>query len=174
MAVTISGFGSFTGVDLSASNFGKILQVAQATKTNAVNVTTTDSWLDIDGLSVDITPTASTSKIYVVGNIGYLDGSNAMAVGFRFTRNGTVIGVGNLLGNRIQVTFGRTVDTADRGETVNGSFLDSPATTSALTYKLQVYKADTGTAYINRFNSDNDNNNRWRSLSSITVMEVAA
>jgi len=153
---------------------GSILQVLQATKTNAFSLGTEDTWTDIPDLSIDITPSSTSSKIYLIAEIGYVDGTVAMALGFRFTRDGTAIGLGDQVGsNRQRVTFVRIVDTVTRGETASGTFLDSPSTSSTITYKLQLNKMDGGTAYINYAgSSDGDANNRFRTLSSITAIEV--
>jgi hypothetical protein len=54
-------------------------------------------------------------------------------------------------------------------------FLDSPATTSATTYKVQILNGNTaGTVYINRGQSDGNSGAVARGTSSITVMEIAA
>jgi hypothetical protein len=55
----------------------------------------------------------------------------------------------------------------------NLSYLDSPATTSAITYGVQVSSLSTGT-YINRTGSDTDAADMYRGVSYITVMEIAA
>jgi len=158
----------------AVSRSGGILQVIQAAKTDEFSLATEDTWTDITDLSLDITPRSTNSKIYLIAEIGYLDGSAAMALGFRFTRDGTAIGLGDQVGSiRQRVTFARIVDTAVRGETASGTYLDSPSTSSTITYKLQLNKMDPGTAYINRASTDSDANNRFRALSSITAIEVA-
>jgi len=54
-------------------------------------------------------------------------------------------------------------------------YLDSPATTSATTYKIQIYNNNgSGTIYINRSQDDTNASNFPRGVSSITVMEIAA
>ena len=164
------------GNAIDTSFGGGILQVVQATKTDAFSLAVEDTWTDITDLSVDITPRSTSSKIYLIGDIGYLDASVVLSIGFRFTRNGTAVGVGDQVGtNRQRVTFARIVNTAVRGVTASGAFLDSPSSSSLLTYKLQINNMDTGTSYINYAgSSDGDNNNRFRSLSSITAIEVAS
>ena len=52
------------------------------------------------------------------------------------------------------------------------SFLDSPSSTSSLTYKMQLKSSASGTVYINRTSDDSDNSTRARGSSTITVMEV--
>ena len=162
-------------LDTLAVPAGGILQVVQATKTDSFSLATEDTWTDIPDLSLDITPRSTSSKIYLIAEIGYLDGSGAMALGFRFAREDTAIGLGDQVGsNRERVTFARIVDTSARGETASGTYLDSPSTSSTITYKLQLNKTDGGTAYINYVGgADNDANNRFRALSSITAIEVA-
>jgi hypothetical protein len=51
-------------------------------------------------------------------------------------------------------------------------FLDSPATTSATTYKLQVLVNASGTGYLNRTQGDSNAVSTLRTASTITVMEV--
>jgi hypothetical protein len=51
--------------------------------------------------------------------------------------------------------------------------LDSPATTSATTYKLEM-KMNSGTSFVNRSNADTDSAVFARYASTITVMEIAA
>jgi hypothetical protein len=53
------------------------------------------------------------------------------------------------------------------------SVLDSPATTSATTYKVQIRNVSGGTAYVNRQVTDTDSTSFNRTASTITVMEVA-
>jgi hypothetical protein len=53
-------------------------------------------------------------------------------------------------------------------------FLDSPSSTSALTYKIQLASNVSGqTSSVNRWHNDLDSNTRIRGVSTITVMEVA-
>ena len=56
---------------------------------------------------------------------------------------------------------------------VSNSYLDSPATTSALTYSLRAYQTNTNAHYINRTGSDADGIGDNRTVSTITLMEVA-
>jgi hypothetical protein len=54
------------------------------------------------------------------------------------------------------------------------NFLDSPATTSSTTYKLQIISDGGQTHYINRNARDEDGSYEPRGVSTITVMEIAA
>jgi hypothetical protein len=53
------------------------------------------------------------------------------------------------------------------------TFLDSPNTTSAVTYDLRLGASSTGTVVLNRSNTDTNSNAFARVASSITLMEVA-
>jgi hypothetical protein len=54
------------------------------------------------------------------------------------------------------------------------NFLDSPATTSSTTYKLQIVSTNGTTHYVNRNVRDDNGDYEPRSISTITVMEIAA
>ena len=150
----------------------RILQVVSTTKTDTFSTTST-TYTDATGLSVSITPSATTSKVLVmatihatVNNLGYLY--------LQLVRSSTAIAVGDVRGNRIQAsTVGNS--NQDFTWTPHVTFLDSPSTTSATTYKIQIKTGpSTGTAYINRGVSDTDNTTYFTTSSTITVMEVSA
>jgi len=152
---------------------GSVLQMVSTTKTD-VFTTTSSSYVDVTGLSVIITPTSATSKILITGLVNF--GASADAGFFRLVRDSTAICVGDAAGVRVQATAQQrnNTDSAD-AEAASVNFLDSPGTTSAVTYKIQACSASGG--YTTRFNSsadDNNTNNRGRTASTITVMEIAA
>ena len=100
------------------------------------------------------------------------------ASAYRLARGSTAIGVGTAAGNR-QPTSWRDFNGSTDGNVAFGgycfTFLDSPATTSSTTYKLQMI-VQGGTGYINRSPSDADVSATYgtRPASTITVMEIAA
>tara|TARA_R110000803_G_scaffold196860_1_gene260297 strand:- start:317 stop:811 length:495 start_codon:yes stop_codon:yes gene_type:complete len=150
---------------------GAMLQVVQTVKTDTFSSNPSSSFVDITGMSVAITPSSSSSKILVQIN---LVGGGLTAVNeakFRLVRGSTVIYAGASAGNRT-VGYGAFIadDAASTG-TSTGMFLDSPSSTSATTYKVQVFSNNT--VYINRTSSDSDDANRFRGASTITVMEIA-
>jgi hypothetical protein len=151
---------------------GTVLQVASTTKTDTFS-TTSNSFVDITGLSVSITPTFSTSRIMVfaVVTASTTGQNNAM---IRLVRDSTAIAVGNADGSRVQGSSqGRIPDElANLNLSVN--FLDSPATTSSVTYKVQFDMQTSGTGFVNRLANNVDNSDFARTVSSITVMEIAA
>jgi hypothetical protein len=151
---------------------GTVKQVVSTTKVDVFSTSGTyNSWIDITGLSVSITPTSATSKVLVLFQTMGASTSNGWV---RLVRDSTAISVGTTSGSRQAVSSGNmTTGNAAIQIQDSGVYLDSPATTSATTYKVQVI-TDTGTFYINQSTSDADNVYRGRGVSSITVMEIAA
>lgn len=156
---------------LPAGMGGKILQVQSTIKTDDWSGTT-GSWQDITGYSVSITPSSTSSKILVTAVV---NGSNADMSSFRLVRNSTYIAQSTTAtGSKQNGTIGSLAPARDGNKTYNASitYLDSPSTTSATTYKLQTF-CHNGAHYINRTNNDPDTNYNVRMVSTITVMEVA-
>ena len=115
-------------VKASAAGGGKVLQVVGAT--HATESATTSTTYADSGLDVDITPTASTSKILISAtmNISYLAGKTHYLTIFR---DDTDLSGGDTQG-MLQVT------STTGGHKVSATFLylDSPESTSALTYSI--------------------------------------
>ena len=139
-----------------------VLQVKQGILTTAFP-TTTDGFVDITGLTVDITPKSTSSKIMVEVHIGSHDTNVASAILYKLRRNSTDIGISTESSDN-QVTFGATIN-ADRGEAISMKFLDDPQTTSSITYGVQV-KGFGNTVDINKRAS------LYSTISTITVMEI--
>jgi hypothetical protein len=195
MPITLNGDGAISGLTatgisavqtVSASNIttgtlpfaqlptGSVLQVVSTALTTYLTVTPGSNyvWADITGLSLSITPKFSTSKIMLVAYVvtsgfnGY--GTPTLA----FNRDGTRIALGtsSVTGQAVtSVTYGENSIAGIAAVPLN--FLDSPATTSAVTYKIQTSgDGGGGTIYINRREADT----RFCSISTITAMEIAA
>jgi hypothetical protein len=167
-----------TGIKWAApAGGGKILQVISTAKTDTFSLSST-SYTDITGFSVSITPTSATSKIMIFWSTSIGSAGNAAGASVRLMRDSTAIGIGDAAGSRPRATGGfyvGDVTAPNNIATVAGMFLDSPATTSATTYKMQMQGGSTTTVYLNR--TDGDRNTASydpRSISTITVMEVGA
>jgi hypothetical protein len=177
MAVTIDGSagitypvvaGSSSAVQASA---GKVLQVVQTVKSDTFS-SSSGTFVDITGMSVTITPSSSTSKIFV--DVVMTCGAPAVTPRFLVLRGSTSIGIGDANGSRQRASFG-TGWSGDVNQMTNMSwkFLDSPATTSATTYKVQGL-TDGSTFYINRASNYPDNATLGISvISTITAWEIA-
>ena len=161
------------------NNTGNILQVVSTTKTDTSSFTsnTTNTFVDLSGLSVSITPTSASSKILIE-----FDGSVAVGTGtvhVRLVRGSTPIAVGDSASNRLQSTVARRSMSSVyslENTPMSMSFLDSPNTTSATTYKLQGTAGSSynTTYYVNRSSGDSDADYGARVASTITAIEVAA
>jgi hypothetical protein len=128
---------------------------------------------------VTITPTSATSKVLIICLLHATHNSYGQA-NYRLVRNGSAVGVADAAGNRPQLTSGLqpsdiTSATATPQMNMGAHYLDSPASTSALTYGVQLYNVNpTGTFYVNRTQNDADSTSRGRWVSTITAMEVSA
>jgi len=161
----------------SGATGGKILQVVSTAKTDTFTTSST-SFTDVTGLSVSITPSATSSKILVMvtTNTSSEDAvvTNNMV---QLVRDSTAIFIGDSAGSRIQTSFvGNSMPSDELNQTraVALTYLDSPATTPATTYKVQAKVTHAGAVYINRAFTDADSAIQGRSASSITVMEISA
>jgi hypothetical protein len=125
-------------------------------------------------LSVSITPSSASNKILVFVQFGQLalNGTNRNAL--RLVRNSTAINIGNTAGSRTPATISYNTFGLDYGYPANIVFLDSPATTSSTTYKVQTLALGGDTMYINRNSTDTDSSSFFRGTATITVMEIAA
>jgi hypothetical protein len=153
---------------------GAVLQVVQSVKTDTTSTTST-SFSDITGLSVTITPTSATSKFYIVYNTHIGLASGAYSGGIKLVRNSTDIYLGDAAGSRIRASNWAYSDYYNYAYwQCPGAYLDSPATTSAVTYKLQLASGYSGTTVSLNYNYINgDNSYTGRAPSHITVMEIA-
>ena len=154
---------------------GCVLQVLSTTKTDTFT-TSSAGPIDITGLSVSITPKYATSKILVMFDV-HIVGYDA-GTGLRLLRGSTNLALGDASGSRARMTAigfysnGVSPNAYSGGQT-SMSFLDSPSTTSATTYKLQAQCLSGNGININRSRYDTDNGNASRGSSTITVMEIS-
>jgi hypothetical protein len=159
MSVTINGNGQIP------------VQVVQTVKTDTATGTNT-TLADIAGLSVSITPTSASNKVLVIANItggGVANGSHLRLALFR---DSTQIAMGDAAGSRIRLSgWMFSSDSYEIGSSVTTQ-LDSPNTTSSVTYKVQA-SCESQTYFINRSSGDPDNTISGRTVSSITAMEIS-
>ena len=161
---------------------GSVLQVVSTTKTDTTSFasSSTNAYVDITGMSVTITPTTTTSRMFVMYTAGVSQSTSA-TIHIRLLRDSTSIGQGNVVGNRLGDSLVWRIQANQYAYDIaplSSSFLDTtrPASTSAITYKLQATLGSSydGTFYLNRPLSDDDQNYSGRTASTITVMEIAA
>lgn len=161
----VTGATSVGGLTIPSTGFGKVLQITQSVLTTQFTTAST-SFVDLTGMSATITPTSASSRIMVNVNLGAVGNNNsAFGIWINLVRNGT---------NIAQPTDGTNKQTmliynndAATGTPASLSFLDSPSTTSALTYKLQI-RGNGGTVVVNRIAVNTD----WSCISTITLTEI--
>jgi hypothetical protein len=167
MALTLDGTNGITFNNSTVqASAGQVLQVVSTTL-NTIFSTTSTTFTDLTGLSATITPKFSTSKIMVLVTSNQTNSSTGGLTTYNLVRGSTNIcqpattpAFAGSMGNYISIV--------DNIFPFSISFLDSPATTSATTYKVQL-KANAGTVYINTRSSGDS-----AFTSTITLMEIAA
>jgi hypothetical protein len=151
-----------------------ILQVVTTIKSDRFT-TTSGTPVDITGYSATITPSSATSKILVMSSFHFSDSDTASYPKFKLLRDSTDLGLGDASGSGTRVTAG--VIPNSHGvivvHNIGYNILDSPATTSATTYKWQV---STFSSRLMTFNGaqTTPTANSLNTSSTIILMEVAA
>jgi hypothetical protein len=201
MPITINGTGTITGIsagglpdasvtaaDLAASldlssktvtlpsgTGGKILQVVQTVKTDTSSTSSTSATA-ISGLSASITPTTSGNKVLVIADV-FVGNTTTNYGGFLYLyKGGSVIAgaTGDASGSRMRSTSFQRQSHAPSGIGVPISYLDTTSGTSSITYQIYFSAESGSTVVINRTGSDSDTVALPRTISTITLMEVAA
>ena len=155
-------------LEFGSLNSGKILQVVQSTKTD-INSITGGTYQDL-GLSVSITPSSATSKVLVLlyASISSPDSSYDMKL--RLLRGSTPVLLGDAASSRPRASTALNLSWSSGSYGAGNAainYLDTPATTSATTYKLQAMSYSSYSIYINRGPNDTDTSAEGRSASSI-------
>jgi hypothetical protein len=169
---------SYLAGGAARSNWGAggILQVANVTKTD-VFTTTSSSFVDVTGLTVNITPASSSSKILVMVSFYFSSNSTTGYPIAQVVRNSTPIYVGDAAGSRtpalVQTGGGLFGADGGTGFSVSAQFVDTPSTTSSTTYKIQVLQSAGNTVRVGATGDDSNASNRIRAASSIVLMEIA-
>ena len=159
------------------AGLGKVAQVLQTTKLDTFS-TTSSSNTDVTGLSVAITPSSSSSKILITASISLGSDTADRNLNLFVTRGDTEIYKADQSGSNRQRAGGGLHYHHGLSSTVgtysaNIMFLDSPSSTSELTFKIRANAgANGGTLHINRTGDSTDDTNRASYPSSITVMEI--
>jgi hypothetical protein len=166
--------GAITSAQLPA---GSVLQVVSTDYTGIAS-STSGTPADVSGFAATITPSSASNKVLVFVSVAF--GFNNDSYPYvLLKRNGTSISVGaSATGTRLNVFLSGT-GTNDSGSTIyryhqaSKSYLDSPSSTSALTYQIQFASPYSGfIGYINRVHNGDDASYIQYPTSSITLMEI--
>ncbi len=171
--LTVNSGGTAPEWKTPAGGGGKVLQVLSTTKTDTFSTSST-SFTDVTGLSISITPTANTSKILVMATVNGTGEVGTNVATIKLLRGATDIFVGDTSGSRTSTSSDFYGNANSQTVFAGGTYLDSPATTSSTTYKIQIKCSSAGNAYVNRTTLDTDSSVFSRTASSITVMEIGA
>ena len=148
---------------------GSVLQVVQ-TVSFTQQATTSGSYVDITNFSVSITPTSATSKILTIVNVnGIYANQRITGVQTSLARGSTGIAFGDCYAGYQDAAGDQCIGS------VVMQILDSPATTSSTTYKVQFRSRTSGSVVIVNINdAPNIQINDNATNSCITLMEIAA
>tara|TARA_X000001382_G_scaffold120108_1_gene101426 strand:- start:545 stop:1078 length:534 start_codon:yes stop_codon:yes gene_type:complete len=151
---------SATAADFQAAGGGKLLQIVQAETTSAADVAS-GSFADISGVTVAITPSATSSKVFVIVNLHCDSQTSDRGFGIQLVRSisgGASTNIHSDYGVKAFYTASGRIQTKYLHHE-----LDSPSTTSATTYKVQA-------------SCDGSNNIRFneQGITSITAIEIGS
>ena len=139
----------------TGANAGEVIQVVSTTITSQQS-TTSNSYTDVSGLSLSITPASASNKILIIFSGGAV-GSSSSSYDAKFT---IVRGSTNL--GSASNGFGFSRQNAGEMGFASANYLDSPNTTSATTYKIQFLTDAGATAFIGYNNAH----------STLTALEI--
>lgn len=164
--------GNIANVTMPA---GHVIQMVSGAYRSVSSSTTLDSWTDIGGVTLPIDPDVSNSKIYGHFAIAWGTANHDTINIFRIhrSRSGSDVIVHSADGGSPagQSHAMRALHDANGGNHTHLHFFDSPGVTSTCTYKLQFYRVQSGTTYINR--SATDASQFGRGATIMTLMEVS-
>ena len=173
---------ALTKLNHSSMPTGSVLQVISTTKTDT-QVISNQTFVDV--LTATITPKSTNSKIFIECNMNICSADPAnTASGQRYSavklyRDSTQIALGDAEGSRTRVWFScnTTANSTNDGFRMaqsSGSFLDSPSTTSAITYRVKsANTASDVSTIVNRPAPNADATHSHRGASTVTLMEIA-
>ena len=165
---------SITG-DLSVSGSlgtGKVLQTITTTGASEYSFSS-GAWRDLTSFNATITPISTSSKIFILVTMNGGSSSNNFYGHGRVLRGTTPIGIGNSAGNaQLQIGFSIAMENGySKQQTFSYSYMDSPSTTSATTYKVQVYPYNANFTW-NRVGEVSSETGYGRSISTRTLFEI--
>ena len=129
--ITLKNNSLSSVTELPAGVGGKVLQVSDMAIISSTQAVATTTYTDLTGFNISITPSSTSSKIFMCANIETHAPSNPRGYGLKFFRNTTEIyGSGQLYSIFYVTGSGRQI--------ASWNYIDSPNTTSSTTYKVQV------------------------------------
>jgi len=165
---------AFSGT-VTGTNSGKVLQVIQTVKKDTTS-TTSATAAAISGMTASLTCSSTSNKVLINFNTNIGGTANHYGVIQLFIGGSVSSFIPASAGSRMLGSSGNLTENNNTVDLNNftGSFLHSPSSTSEIAYALYWRRgAESTTLYLNRSGNDGDNANHSRSVSSITLMEIA-
>lgn len=152
---------------------GHVVQVQFGSLTSAFASSVNNSWV-ATGLAATITPTSTSSKIFVMISLSTGQSTSGWATTWGVQRNSVVIGGGTSLYGAVAGVWVASDSYQSDNELygLSQSYLDSPASTSSLSYQVYYY-GEGNTGYLNRSTTTGSAVNYATGISTITLMEIA-
>jgi hypothetical protein len=174
MAITrLGGANAITGTIPTsvAPGQGKVLQVVSTNKSDTWSSSGTGNFQAVTGLSLNITPSSTSNKILIKTDVNMY--VNDYGGGYSIFRGGSQIVTPSSVGSRsVANASHHTYGAANYQSNMGLNYLDSPSSTSSLTYAIYVF-VRSGTYYVNRSSTDSDTDDYARTISTITAFEIA-
>jgi len=170
---------SGSGANLTGISAGKILQVQSTTRTDTFSesIAANTGAISGDAITVNITPSNASNKIFLIANLS-IGLSNDNEVNWAFYKDGSVISgaIANADGNRQRRTSAGDVRWSGTHHTIGGQYLDTAGGTSQITYSCRLSSGNNGTVtiYLNRSHTNDNYAYDFKSISTLTAMEVEA
>ena len=162
-------------VDVALPDSGKVLQVIQTVKKDTTS-TTSATAAAISGMTASLTCSSTSNKVLINFNTNIGGTANHYGVIQLFIGGSVSSFIPDAASSRMLGSSGNLTVSNNTVDLNNftGSFLHSPSSTSEIAYALYWRRgAESTTLYLNRSGNDGDNANHSRSVSSITLMEIA-
>ena len=168
---------SGSGANLTGISAGKILQVQSTTRTDTFSESVATGAISADAITVNITPSNASNKIFLIAHLS-IGLSNDNEINWAFYKGGSVLSgaVANADGNRRQRTSGGDVRWTGTHNTTGGQYLDTAGGTSQITYSCRLGTGNNGavTIYLNRSHTNDNYTYDFKTISTLTAMEVEA
>ena len=166
-----------SGANLTGISAGKILQVQSTTRTDTFSESVATGAISADAITVNITPSNASNKIFLIAHLS-IGLSNDNEINWAFYKGGSVLSgaVANADGNRRQRTSGGDVRWTGTHNTTGGQYLDTAGGTSQITYSCRLGTGNNGavTIYLNRSHTNDNYAYDFKTISTLTAMEVEA
>jgi hypothetical protein len=170
---------AITGAKIENYDSGHVVQTVQKidkTDTTFNNSGSVASFVTCGSLTQSFTPKFSTSKVLLRACLGMVstDTADRMAF-FKFSGGNTADGVADASGSRQRVLSAHYFQNGADATPVTFEYLDSPATTSAITYTVQIAPSFSNGELGLNFYRPNNNNQAYIPVtaSTLTIMEIA-